>query len=314
MRTDTQHVTGALIGGTFGGVFVLADANTPLGDVAAAVFRIGAVGGLLGLYLAAARTRRHHARRPAGSWADTEDVNLFARRYWLIVAGELALTGIGLGALQALGAPHQANVAWIRADRRASLHRLSRCWRVGQQCRACGRGAGRIRSCRPRSGRRVRGGMDELRQRRALRVRSAVRQHLRTRHRASGQPSRRRSNVASSCPPDRERRAGRTGPRSRLSVLPRTSVRDPRTTDSVEDHVWSSDVLAAVTSNLRERVAYELAAARSAIASCYFGLWSPPNIAATLSDRDRPSTTCNVSPDARQTMTVADRGRRRGGG
>ena len=148
MRTDTQHVTGALIGGTFGGVSVLADANTPLGDVAAAVFRIGAVGGLLGLSLAAARTRRHHARRPAGSWADTEDVNLFARRYWLIVAGELALTGIGLGALQALGAPHQANVAWIRADRRASLHRLSRCWRVGQQCRACGRGAGRIRSCR----------------------------------------------------------------------------------------------------------------------------------------------------------------------
>jgi hypothetical protein len=34
VRTDTQHVTGALIGGTFGGVFVLADANTPLGDVA----------------------------------------------------------------------------------------------------------------------------------------------------------------------------------------------------------------------------------------------------------------------------------------
>ena len=59
MRPDTQHVTGALIGGTFGGLFVLANANTPLGDVAAAVFRIGAVGGLLGLYLGAARTRRH---------------------------------------------------------------------------------------------------------------------------------------------------------------------------------------------------------------------------------------------------------------
>jgi hypothetical protein len=113
VRTDTQHVTGALIGGTFGAVFVLADANTPLGDVAAAVFRIGAVGGLLGLYLGAARTRRHHARRPAGSWADTEGLNLFARRYWLIVAGELALIGIGLGALGALGAPQQANVAWI---------------------------------------------------------------------------------------------------------------------------------------------------------------------------------------------------------
>ena len=40
-------------------------------------------------------------------------MNLFARRYWLIVAGELALIGIGLGALRALGAPQQANVAWI---------------------------------------------------------------------------------------------------------------------------------------------------------------------------------------------------------
>lgn len=113
MSRDAQQVTGALIGGTFGGVFVLADANTPLGDDAAALFRIGAVGGLLGLCLAAARARRHRGRRPPGSWADMEDVNLFARRYWLILAGELALIGIGLGALRALGAPHQASVAWI---------------------------------------------------------------------------------------------------------------------------------------------------------------------------------------------------------
>jgi hypothetical protein len=69
-----------------------------------------------------------------------------------------------------------------------------------------------------------------------------------------------------------------------------------------------------VTSNLPERVAYEIAAARSAIASCYFRLWSPPNVATTLSDRDRRSTTCNLSPDARETMTGADRGRRRDGG
>jgi hypothetical protein len=36
-------------------------------------------------------------------------------------------------------------------------------------------------------------------------------------------------------------------------------------------------------------------------------------MAATLPDRDRRSTTCNVNPDARETMTGADRGRRRDG-
>jgi hypothetical protein len=46
--------------------------------------------------------------------------------------------------------------------------------------------------------------------------------------------ARAKSNFANTCPPDRERR--RTGPRAQLWVLPRTSVWDPRTADSVEDH------------------------------------------------------------------------------
>jgi hypothetical protein len=234
VRTDTQHVTGALIGGTFGAVFVLADANTPLGDVAAAVFRIGAVGGLLGLYLGAARTRRHHARRPAGSWADTEGLNLFARRYWLIVAGELALIGIGLGALGALGAPQQANVAWIALI--VGLHfiafRVADVWgnnvlRPAAALVAFGlAGLGLAAASYAGWTSFVSGVLS------GFVLLSGSSYALGTR--LPDNRARAKSNFANTCPPDRERR--RTGPRAQLSVLPRTSVRDPRTIDKVEDH------------------------------------------------------------------------------
>jgi hypothetical protein len=124
-----------------------------------------------------------------------------------------------------------------RADRRAAPLRLSPRWRVGRQDRVCGRAAGRLRSCRSRPGRRVRGGVDGLRQRCAPRVRSADGRHLRNPHRASGQPRRRPCDVARLSLPDRARRRGRTGSRVRLSVLSRSSFRDPRTTGSFEDHV-----------------------------------------------------------------------------
>ena len=104
---------GALIGGTFGGVFVLANANTPLGDGVAVAFRILAACGLLALYQSAGRHRRRRRAGSAGGGARRPNVNLFGRRYWLIVAGELALLAIGVGALRAMGAPQQANVAWI---------------------------------------------------------------------------------------------------------------------------------------------------------------------------------------------------------
>ena len=233
MSRDAQQVTGAMIGGTFGGVFVLADANTPLGDVAAALFRIGAVGGLLGLYLAAARTRRDRARRPAGSWADTEDVNLFGRRYWLIVAGELALLGAGLGVLRTLGAPHQASVAWIALI--VGLHfiafRLAGVWGsrivlAAAPLVAFGlAGLGLAAASEAGWTSFVSGVLSGF----VLLSGSiyALGTELRD-NRTGGHPASRDSARPT---------ASAGGSRARLSAQPRTSVRDPRTTDSLADNV-----------------------------------------------------------------------------
>jgi hypothetical protein len=103
----------ALIGGTFGAAFVLADAHTALGDQAAAVFRILAAVGLVAVYVAAGRASRHSRSRGDRASPPSGSANLFGRGHWLIVAGELVLLGIGLWGLRALGAPQQANVAWI---------------------------------------------------------------------------------------------------------------------------------------------------------------------------------------------------------
>lgn len=60
----SQRVTGALICGTFGVAFMLANADTPLGATATVTFRFLAGAGLIVLYVAAARARR---LRPAAS-------------------------------------------------------------------------------------------------------------------------------------------------------------------------------------------------------------------------------------------------------
>lgn len=115
MTPSSARTAGALIGGTFGGVFVLANASTALGGQAALVFRIFAIAGMVALYLAAGRTRRQaRMPQPQASPPPGEDgVNLFGRRYWLIVAAEAALLGLGIGLLRAFGTPQPTNVAWI---------------------------------------------------------------------------------------------------------------------------------------------------------------------------------------------------------
>ena len=115
MRSLSGRTTGALIGGTFGGGFVLANASTPLGAQTTAGFRILAIAGLVGLYLAAGKARRQvRVRHPQVSRPTSEaSVNLFGRRYWLIVTTEAALLGLGIGLLRAFGTPQPTNVAWI---------------------------------------------------------------------------------------------------------------------------------------------------------------------------------------------------------
>ncbi len=103
-----QRLTGALIGGIFGLVFVIANARTPLGATVAALFRILAFVGFIALVLA--RRRALSDPRAARSAPAT---HLFGRRYWLIVAAEVGLLAVGYVALIAAGAPDQAGVAWI---------------------------------------------------------------------------------------------------------------------------------------------------------------------------------------------------------
>ena len=115
MRSSSGRITGALIGGTFGGVFVLANASTPLGAQATAAFRILAIAGLVGLYLTAGKARRQVRVRQLQVSRPTSEasVNLFGRRYWLIVIAEAALLGLGIGLLRAFGTPQPTDVAWI---------------------------------------------------------------------------------------------------------------------------------------------------------------------------------------------------------
>ncbi len=103
-----QRLTGALIGGIFGLVFVIANARTPLGASVATHFRVLAVAGFVALVLARRRALRDPLpARPAPA------THLFGRRYWVIIAGEVFLLVVGYVALSAAGAPDQAGVAWI---------------------------------------------------------------------------------------------------------------------------------------------------------------------------------------------------------
>jgi hypothetical protein len=103
-----QRLRGAVIGGSFGTAFLLANAHTPLGQAAADLFRALAIVGFVTLVFAARRARS----RPAPHASREEPVNLFGGRYWLIVAAEAVLLLSGLLMIWLVGAPSQAYLPW----------------------------------------------------------------------------------------------------------------------------------------------------------------------------------------------------------
>ncbi len=103
-----QRVRGALIGGIFGFAFLVANAQTPLGPVAADLFRALAVAGLLGLWVG----RRRALERPARASANGERVDLFGRRWWLIVGAEIVALATGFIAIWLLDAPRETYLPW----------------------------------------------------------------------------------------------------------------------------------------------------------------------------------------------------------
>ena len=128
-------MTGALLGGIFGAVWLVGNANTPLGPGAAAAFRIVGIAGVVALAVGRLRAER----QPADLAASPGDgVDLFGRAYWRIVAGEAALLAIGCAAFAATGAPGELYRPWTAivvaihfvAFRRAGVWRGSAFWPV----------------------------------------------------------------------------------------------------------------------------------------------------------------------------------------
>jgi hypothetical protein len=121
------RLVGATVGGIFGAIWLMASANTPLGNEAAVAFRIIGIAALV-----ARRRAGERPSQPAGS------VSLFGRAYWQIVAGEIAALAIGFAVFAAVGAPSQVYRPWTAivvavhfiAFRRAGVWQGSALWPV----------------------------------------------------------------------------------------------------------------------------------------------------------------------------------------
>ena len=109
-RFARQRVQGAVIGGTFGSVFLLANARTPLGGIAADLFRALAVLGFVALMIGRRRVLSRPSRPRAK--ASRERVDLFGRRWRLIVVGEAAALAAGYVVIWLAGAPNETYLPW----------------------------------------------------------------------------------------------------------------------------------------------------------------------------------------------------------
>lgn len=95
------RLAGATVGGIFGSIWLIASADTPLGDGAAAAVRIVGIVGIAVLVGAQRGVRRHADAAPA---RPDRQVDLFGRTYWLIVTGEVAALAVGSAAFAAAAA------------------------------------------------------------------------------------------------------------------------------------------------------------------------------------------------------------------
>lgn len=97
------------MGGIFGAIWLIASANTPLGNNAAIAFRIVGIASII--VLLSARRRTGERGNPQYS-ERAGQINLFGRAYWQIVAGEVAALAIGFAAFAAAGAPTHVYRPW----------------------------------------------------------------------------------------------------------------------------------------------------------------------------------------------------------
>jgi hypothetical protein len=99
------RLVGATVGGIFGAIWLIASANTPLGNEAAVAFRIIGIIAVVFLLVGRRRAGSQPSQHAGG-------VSLFGRAYWQIVAGEIAALAIGFAVFAAAGAPSQVYRPW----------------------------------------------------------------------------------------------------------------------------------------------------------------------------------------------------------
>ncbi|MFE0152085.1 hypothetical protein ACFWY5_33430 [Nonomuraea sp. NPDC059007] len=102
-----QRMSGLLVGAVFGAVFVVVNAQEPLGGAVAAVLRVLAglaAASVVAMWFVAVRRERPVREQGPG---------MFGKGYLVVVAAEAVLLFGGLRVLAAWGVPAQANVAWV---------------------------------------------------------------------------------------------------------------------------------------------------------------------------------------------------------
>ncbi|MFC4907696.1 hypothetical protein [Actinomadura gamaensis] len=126
MRRFPGPVVGALIGAVFGTVFVLVNAHAPLAPAAGIALRIAAVVALGAVILLGVVVSRK--TESAGAADRRPGEGMFGPRYrWVVLAEAVALFG-GFPVLRQLGAPTEANVAWIAIVVGVHFLVLARVW------------------------------------------------------------------------------------------------------------------------------------------------------------------------------------------
>jgi len=111
MRTSTTMFIGVLIGASFGLVFVVVNADSPLGSSAATLLRV--LGIVIFIALIGSVTAARRLGRSKGVEGNIEADLVKKRAYWLTMGSEVALIVVGRLVIGALNAPQEANVAWM---------------------------------------------------------------------------------------------------------------------------------------------------------------------------------------------------------
>ncbi|WP_131096944.1 hypothetical protein [Streptomonospora litoralis] len=132
-RSAAMHprFAGLLIGSSFGAVFVCVNVQPPLPAAASATLRVAAVAAFLTVVaLGFAAARRGAFGESGADDASAGRPPMFGRGFLLVVAAEAVVLFGGFPVLRELGAPAEANLAWIALVVGVHFIALAAVWRA----------------------------------------------------------------------------------------------------------------------------------------------------------------------------------------